>query len=466
MTARNKLSFVKKNYQIIYSIILIVFIPLAVIVNTVLFASAFKTTINQETYNKAITVGDTVNAGVSELLTKPDKIQEQIERIAYFNTEIRSLDVLERDGETFKVIASLDKTAVGKLAAAMDNVIAWHQNQPVAFLTTSAAKNSVDRTVSFKQETERFWAVVMPLKNQQNEKGALLSMKLTLAGMDQSIKEVLIRSYVILTITILIIVLLLVNNTRLFEYAALYRKLKEVDQMKDEFISMASHELRTPVTGIRGYTSMILDGTYGEINEKAKGGLKIIASSSERLAILVEDLLNVSRIEQDRIAINLSPSDVSPLVKSIVAELKIQADKKNLTLQYKPHVETLPLINIDSERFKQVLVNLLGNAVKYTMKGSIEILTEEKNGGKELEIKIKDTGIGMSAKARERLFEKFYRIQSEQTRNITGTGLGLWITKRLVGLMGGKIAIDSIESVGTQVTLAFPIVKSARNKKA
>ncbi len=148
---------------------------------------------------------------------------------------------------------------------------------------------------------------------------------------------------------------------------------------------------------------------------------------------------------------------MSPIIGDTVAELKLQADEKNLNLIYTPHTDKLPLINVDEDRFRQVLINLIGNAIKYTKEGSIEVITEEK--AKTLEIKVKDTGMGMSAEERKRLFEKFYRVRSKETQKITGTGLGLWITKQIIELMRGTITVDSIENVGTQATLRFPVVK-------
>ncbi|MBU1063068.1 ATP-binding protein, partial [Patescibacteria group bacterium] len=111
--------------------------------------------------------------------------------------------------------------------------------------------------------------------------------------------------------------------------------------------------------------------------------------------------------------------------------------------------------NVDLEKFRQVLINLIGNAIKYTIKGGVEIFVEKKD--KLLEIRIKDTGVGMSAEERQQLFEKFYRVKNETTKNIIGTGLGLWITKRIVELMKGTIVIDSIKDTGTQATINFPI---------
>lgn len=458
MPAKEKLQFIKKNYQIVYSIILIVFIPLAIIANTVIFTRSFQRAIDQDLQGKAISIGDVINVGLIDYLDKPGELQNKIESIAAFNNEVVAADILVPSGEDFKVLASLNRQMVDRTTKEMVNVLAWRENKPVAFLTTSGSNNSIDNLVKFDQKTERYWAVIMPLKNATGAKQVLLSMKISVSTMDKLTRDILIRSYVVLLVTVLIVILLLANNTRLFEYAALYRKIKEIDQMKDEFISVASHELRTPVTGIRGFVSMILAGDLGPVSDKAKESLAIVQSSADRLAVLVEDLLNVSRIEQGRMTMKPKPTNIDPIIKETIAELRIQAEQKKLNLVYRPHKDELPQINIDTERLKQILFNLIGNAIKYTPTGSVEIMTEEKN--QRLEIKIKDTGLGMSAKARERLFEKFYRVQTEETSNITGTGLGLWITKQLVEMQGGEITVDSIEKVGTQMTISFPFIKN------
>lgn len=459
MQNKNKLKFLKENYQVIYSIILIIFIPSAIIANTVIFAKDFKKVIDREMHAKAIDLINVINADMIEIVHQPEELQKRVNLIHKFNNNISSLDILGRKNEKFDVVASLDEKMLGKTSEDIENAIAWNENQPVAYLTNSSVKSNVDKETSFIKENGRFWVVIMPMKDKKGEKIGLISLKLSLAEMDAMTQSTLVKSYVILLITVLIIILLLANNTRLFEYATLYKKIKEVDQMKDEFISMASHELRTPVTGIRGYVSMALDGTFGELNDKLRNSLKIVNSSAERLAILVEDLLNVSRIEQGRMKVQLQPIEAGGIIRSVVEELKIQADAKSLSLEYSPHDQALPLVNIDTDRFKQVMINLIGNAIKYTPKGEVEILTDIKNE-KELEIKIKDTGIGMSAKARERLFEKFYRVENDKTKEITGTGLGLWITKQLVEMMKGQILVDSIEDVGTQITLIFPLQKN------
>ena len=441
----------KELYQVIYSIVLILVIPAAIIVNTILFTSAIRARIDQVLYDKTIAIGETINASILDVLNNTEYLQPRIELITAFNNDIDSLTILVRSEDAFRVKASLSPELVDKRIDNIENELAWHKSQPVAFLTKGA-------------NSERFWSVIMPLVDAAGRQRALLSMRVSLKVMDQLTRQILTRSYIILALTILVIVLLLANQTRFFEYAVLYRKLKEVDKMKDEFISMASHELRTPVTAIRGYVSMILEGTFGKINKDIKESLEIAHMEAARLDSLVEDLLNVSRIEQGRMKIESKPLEISKVIADTVRELKVKADEKKLVLAFKPHAKPLPLINVDEARLKQVLVNLIGNSIKYTMKGSVHILTKLKTDDKALEIRIKDTGIGMNAKERERLFQKFYRVRNEQTAEVTGTGLGLWITKQIVELMDGRVIVDSIKDVGTQVTLLFTIVEEKEKK--
>jgi signal transduction histidine kinase len=447
----------KKYHQIIYSIVLIIFIPAAIIANTIIFTDYFKKNIDQELYNKAIAIGNAFNVSLLDTMADRVEVQNRLNRLVEFNSEIKSIDIIAPKGDSFEVIASADAGIIGRPAGSVQNAMAWLENRPVAFLTSSLAKNTINQQAGLTSADERFWVVIMPLKNAQGEKSLLLSMKISLKIMDELTKASLIRSYIILIFTILIIILLLANNTRLFEYAALYRKIKEVDQMKDEFISIASHELRTPVTGIKGYISLLMEGSFGKISEKARESLVLVQGAADRLATLVEDLLNVSRIEQGRLEMELVDLEPGGIIKQINQELKVQADEKKLFLKFSPHVSPLPPVRVDADKLKQVLINIIGNAIKYTVKGGVEILTQEKD--KFLEIRIKDTGLGMNAQERERLFEKFYRVQNENTRKITGTGLGLWITKQLVELMKGKIMVDSIEGVGTQVTVMLPLAK-------
>jgi len=233
-------------------------------------------------------------------------------------------------------------------------------------------------------------------------------------------------------------------------------KEKEVEQMKQELISIATHELRTPITGVKGYLDMIIEGDTGGVNSETKEILQEVSGINQKLADLVDDLLNVGRIEQGRIECKPVAMDLAKLTEDIIKEISIQAKQKNLELVYqKPEI---PQVKADPDRTRQVLVNLIGNAIKYTEKGSVTVSLQEKD--KEIICSVKDTGLGISKEGQKQLFQKFSRVKTDKTRAITGTGLGLWITKQIVEMMGGKIWVESVEGKGSTFSFTLPLATS------
>ena len=207
---------------------------------------------------------------------------------------------------------------------------------------------------------------------------------------------------------------------------------------------------------------MMLEGDYGNLNEAGVKGFKIMEASVNRLGNLVEDLLNVSRIEQNRLIVKQEPLNTVEILNSLADEFDLRVEQKGL--KFKKDISgDLPKIWAAEDKFRQVVINLLGNAVKYTKKGEIEFSAKKEND-KFLTVMVKDSGVGMSAEERKNLFEKFYRIQSDETRGIIGTGLGLWITKQIVEMMGGEIFVDSIKHVGSQFYFTIPIYNPAVHK--
>jgi signal transduction histidine kinase len=211
------------------------------------------------------------------------------------------------------------------------------------------------------------------------------------------------------------------------------------------------------MAAIKGYLSMIMEGVAGKIDKRALEHVDKAFANVKRLDILVNELLDVSRLEQGRIQFDMQSVDIADVIKQVAEELKVKADEKKLFIKYQELPKPHPKIFADPDRIAQILDNILGNAIKYTFKGGVSIYHEVDKDG--LKTMIKDTGIGMSATDRKRLFEKFYRIQNEKTLDIPGTGLGLWITRELVKRQNGEIFADSMENVGSQFTIVFPIIK-------
>lgn len=446
MNKNSKVKFLQDNKQVVYSIVLMIFIPGIIVLNTWLFSQSFRNTVDQSLQEKAVSVGQAINSAIVDKLDSPEEMQMFVDNWENYNSDTTSLDIFYPEENGFRLVASLEKDEIGEIDESMLYTITWIKNWPIAQKVYE----------SNQKRSGHYWLVVVPLKNTDGEKKALLSMYLSTSVIDKILSSALSKSYIILIISVLIVVMLLFANSRIFEYAILYNKIKEIDQMKDEFISMASHELRTPITVIKGYVEMISE-TEKNLSDETKEYLSIVNISTERLNSLVEDLLDVSRIEQGRLKMNIQSMDVWPIIEDTVKELKIQADAKKLTLSSVLEQGSSTYINADKDRLKQVLINIIGNSIKYTPSGSVEI--KATNRDKKLAIFIKDTGIGMSAKEREGLFNKFYRVKNKKTADVSGTGLGLWITKQIIELMEGTITIDSMEGVGTQVTIEIPLIE-------
>jgi len=219
-------------------------------------------------------------------------------------------------------------------------------------------------------------------------------------------------------------------------------KLKKLDKAKSEFISIASHQLRTPLTAMKGYLSMILEGRYGKLNKKIKKKMKNVYASNERLTELVNTLLDISRIETGKIDIKKEEVSIIDIIKSVLEELKIQADKKNLYLKFKKSKKGLPEIFVDREKTRQVLLNLIDNAIRYTEKGGVTVKAKKKSKDK-VRILIKDTGMGMTKDEQKNLFTRFARGAAGEMSYTEGTGLGLYITRRFLELNGGKVWVKS-----------------------
>lgn len=240
-------------------------------------------------------------------------------------------------------------------------------------------------------------------------------------------------------------------------------RLYEDDQTKSEFVSIASHELLTPTSAIEGYLSMILDEHIASVDETATKYLQRVQNSAKRLSNLVKDLLSVSRIEAGRIKINIEAIQVELLIENVVSDLLPTTKEKKLSLTFLKSDQALPLCLADSEKLTQVIINLVGNAIKYTPEGSVLILAEKKDD--KIKITVEDTGVGIKQEDLPHLFEKFYRVDNTETVGIVGSGLGLYISKSLIEMMDGEINVESTEWHGSRFMVTLPIVVKKEGKK-
>jgi signal transduction histidine kinase/CheY-like chemotaxis protein len=232
-------------------------------------------------------------------------------------------------------------------------------------------------------------------------------------------------------------------------------KIKETDRLKSAFLANMSHELRTPLNSIIGFSKVILSGIDGEVNEKQKFDLNLIHEAGQHLLRLINEILDLSKIESGKMELNKEIIDISPVFDEVIATLKILLKDKPIELR-KELEENLPPIFADRIRVKQIILNLGSNAIKFTDSGSIT-LTANKSSENEIMFTVRDTGIGIKPEDVPKVFEEFRQLDNSTSRRAGGTGLGMTISKRFVEMHNGKIWIESELGKGTTVFFTIPI---------
>lgn len=238
-------------------------------------------------------------------------------------------------------------------------------------------------------------------------------------------------------------------------------KLKALDETKDDFISMASHQLRTPLTAVKGYLSMVLEGDAGSITPLQKKMLNQAFMSSQRMVFLIADLLNVSRLKTGKFIIERAPLNLANLIQEEIGQLRETAKSQSLELTYaKP--KDFPLLMLDETKTRQVVMNFIDNAIHYTpAKGHISVELSDKPHA--VELRVKDDGIGVPKTEQHHLFTKFYRAVNARRERPDGTGLGLFMAKKVVVAQGGAVLFESKENQGSTFGFTIPKAKLVVN---
>lgn len=232
-------------------------------------------------------------------------------------------------------------------------------------------------------------------------------------------------------------------------------KLKEFSALKDEFVSVASHELRAPITIIKGFISMILEGDAGKIPPQAKKFLGDVYESNERMIRLVNNMLNISRIELGRLIMNLQDIQVEEAIRDVVEDFRLEAKKHGLELKYFKPKKKLSKVRVDPDRIKEVISNLVGNGINFTPHGHVHIRSYEENGM--ITVRVEDTGVGIAIEDQGELFKKFSQVGVGAPFK-KGSGLGLYICKILINEFGGDIWLKSKIGKGTTFYFSLPAI--------
>jgi signal transduction histidine kinase len=218
-------------------------------------------------------------------------------------------------------------------------------------------------------------------------------------------------------------------------------RLKELDELKSEFLSLATHQIRAPLTAIKGYASLILEGDYGEPAPRIREAVQTIFKSCQNLVVIVGEFLDISRIEQGRMKYDITDFDLKKLIVDITVELKPILEQANLSMDFVCQDPCDFTVHADSGKTKQIVGNIIDNAIKYSPSGSIHVTLSE--SGTSVTVEVKDTGIGIAKEDISKLFGKFVRAKDANKTNVIGTGLGLYVAKQMAEAQGGKIWVES-----------------------
>jgi signal transduction histidine kinase len=233
---------------------------------------------------------------------------------------------------------------------------------------------------------------------------------------------------------------------------------KVVEKLKTEFVSLAAHQLRTPLSAIKWTLKMLLDGDLGKVNPDQKEYIEKTYKSNERMITLINDLLNVTRIEEGRYLYKQTLSEAQPLVEFVISSLREKAKNQKIKLRLKKPKEKLPKIKVDVEKMRMAIYNIINNAISYTLSGGqVDVSISKENNL--MEVKVSDSGIGIPEEQQKRVFSKFFRADNAVKEDTTGTGLGLYITKNIIEAHGGSIWFESEKGKGTTFYINIPFAE-------
>jgi signal transduction histidine kinase len=436
--------YVKNHPQILFVLILLIAFPLLFLYTGQQFLDVGRA--NQERLQKD-RVGlmhDVFSSLLSATDLNTEIIQTEFDKVVSLNPDILDYKVSTAQGSDIVPVAALRNEDIG---ISIEDDAELYRNATVR----------LDESIIFETYTGdgRTWRTYRAVEG-KDASLYFIYTELSMKMVDDLFASRERSAYFSLIFVYFFIIALALWHIKLTDYRYLYIHAKKANETKDLFTNMIAHELRAPLTAIKGYASLLDEQLQDAEQKKYASRVK---ESSERLITIVNDLLDVARIQSGKLSITAQEIDLSEVVTSVIDELRISAKEKNILLTY---TKTQDHFNVtaDKKRLHQALTNLVSNAIKYTQNGAIELSIEEKSAY--IEVRVKDTGMGISAEDQKKLFAPFFRVANEDVSKITGTGLGMWITKQLIELMGATIGVESIKGVGTHIVISIPKAHSQK----
>jgi len=364
-------------------------------------------------------------------------ITELSHNIKNQNTDINEIRLIQKVPEGLLILSSLDESKIGTLEPETDSY------------TRTPIGNDQSYIYEFTKDRERLWQTIRHLELSDGTEYYIFSEH-SFARIDKTIASRKYVAYGALMGIFVFLIGLAYWLMRQIDWKTKYTELHKILEERDLLTNMIAHEFRTPLTAIKGYGSLLGDSKTLQVNERDYLSKMLI--SSDRLLALVNDFLEVARIQSGRMKLDIETVDVRSVCAEVAAALTPIATEHGIELRA-PEIGDPIMFMTDKKRLFQIIQNLVSNALKYTEKGLVTFSVEAV--AQTITLRVKDTGTGISAEDQQKLFVPFSRVGGVEKTGITGTGLGMWITKQYVELLGGVISVESIKSVGTHIIVTF-----------
>ena len=428
----------RQNGRLLFVALLIFVFPIVFLLTTQSFLDTAYTNIQTSEKQRIGILEDAVSALVTNSrqldLSVVSALSSQIQSE---NDDVNEIRLVQEMPEGLLIVSSLDKSKVGTYEDKTDAYINTPHDTKQSYI------------YEFTQDNVRKWQTIRYVVRPDGAKYYIFSEN-SFARIDSAMAARKFAAYVSLVGIFLFLIALAYWLMRQVDWQFRYTELSNTLHERDLFTNMIAHEFRTPLTAIKGYGSLLADSQTLQPNEREY--LNKMFISSERLLALVNDFLEVARIQSGKMKLDLELVDIRALSAEVAVALAPLALEHGLEL-HPPEAGAAIQLTADKKRLFQVIQNLVSNAIKYTEKGSVTFSVEE--NALYVTLRIKDTGMGISAEDQQKLFAPFARVGGVEKTGVTGTGLGMWITKQYVELLGGTISVESIKGVGTHVIVTF-----------
>ena len=436
-TLEQGLNVMRSNSRLLLVAILVFVFPLLFVSVTQSFFSTAYHNINTSEKNRIGILHDSLSAIIKDTPDYKPVVEKLIATYTKENPDIVKIRIVDRDNTGFKILVANDPSLVGTYEKT---------DQAYQTLPLSGSNNSFiyESTI----DGVRTWQAFRSVDTGDNELYIFSEQHFDLIDSVMTARRQ--QSYFGLTAIFVFLIALAYWLNRQVNWEANHKLLAEQLKERDLFSNMIAHEFRSPLTAIKGYASFLQESKNMDKEELRFAAN--IRNSAERLVVLVNDFLEVARLQSGKMQIEEKEIDLSEVLSSVIQDLTVMAEEKGLSLKCAQAKKPIIMLS-DSARMTQVFTNIISNSIKYTEKGTIEIECTSMPG--EVIVRIKDSGMGISAEDQQKLFAPFSRVGGVEHTSVTGTGLGMWITKQLVELLNGTIGVESIKGVGTHVVITF-----------